>query len=94
MYNHYINRLFHILFSNVKWIYKSLQKWFNDVYYKNFQHYPRLYIHGISRGSRIATLFCRVLSIQQQILTIYSAALHQRLFSNQYIEKWRTKSIF
>ena len=55
--------------ADVKWIYTNLQKWINDVYYKQFQQYPRLYFHGISRGSKLAGLLCRVLPIQHQILT-------------------------
>ena len=70
--------------ADVKWIYNSLQKWINDVYYKHFQHYPRLYIHGISRGSRIAALLCRVLPIQQQILTIYPGDQHGMLTRSHY----------
>ena len=57
--------------TDVKWIYTSLQKWIKDVYYKQFQRYPRLYIHGVSRGSKIAALLCRVLPIREQIFTIY-----------------------
>ena len=55
----------------VKWIYISLQRWMNDVYYKQFQRYPRLYIHGVSRGSKVAALLCRVLPIREQVFTIY-----------------------
>ena len=54
----------------IKWIYISLQKWMNDVFYKQFQRYPRLYFHGISKGSKVATLLSRILPIQQQILTV------------------------
>jgi len=57
--------------SDVKWIYLSLQKWMNEVYYKQFQRYPRLYIHGISRGSKLAALLGRILPIQAQIFTIF-----------------------
>ena len=60
--------------ADVKWIYASLQKWINDVYYKHFQHYPRLYIHGISR----------VLPIQQHIFTIYPGDQHGMLTRSQY----------
>ena len=56
---------------DAKWIYSFLQKWMNEVYFKQFQRYPRLYLHGISRGSKFAALFSRVLPIQGQILTIF-----------------------
>jgi len=58
--------------SDVKWIYLSLQKWMNEVYYKQFRQYPRLYIYGINHGSNLPALLSRVLPIQAQILTIYS----------------------
>ena len=70
--------------DDVKWIYHSLQKWINDVYYKQFQYYPRLYIHGISRGSRIAGLLCRVLPIQSQILTVHPGEYHGMLTPSKY----------
>jgi hypothetical protein len=56
---------------DVQWIYLSLQKWMNEIYYKRFQRYPRLYIHSISRGSKFAPLLARVLPIQAQILSIF-----------------------
>lgn len=57
--------------TDVKWIYFSLQQWMNEIYYNQFRQYPRLYIYGISHGSKLATLLSRVLPIQAQILTIY-----------------------
>ncbi|CAM4765061.1 unnamed protein product [Rotaria magnacalcarata] len=54
----------------LKMIYESLQIWINTVYYRTFQSYPRLYIHGISIGSVFATLLSRVLPIQAQILCV------------------------
>ena len=57
--------------QDVKWIYKSLQVWMNNVYYAKYQRYPLLYIYGVSRGSHFAGLLCRVLPIQAQILYIY-----------------------
>ncbi|CAM4946625.1 unnamed protein product [Rotaria socialis] len=57
--------------TELKMIYESLQIWINTVYYKSFQCYPRLYIHGISIGSAFATLLSRVLPIQAQILCIH-----------------------
>jgi hypothetical protein len=56
---------------DVYWIYITLQMWIHDVYYKYFQHYPRLYLFGISRGSQMCSLLCRVLPVQAQILYIY-----------------------
>ena len=70
--------------ADVKWIYIYLQKWINDVYFKQFRYYPRLYIHGISRGSRIAGLLCRILPIQQQILTVFPGERHGMLTSSEY----------
>ena len=67
--------------ADVQWIYTYLQTWMNDVYYKQFHHYPRLYMHGISRGSRIAALLCRILPIQQQIFTV-SIAHRQGLLTH------------
>jgi hypothetical protein len=55
---------------DAQWIYLSLQKWMNEVYYKQFQRYPRIFLHGVSRGSRFAALLCRVLPIQAIIFTI------------------------
>ena len=55
---------------DIYWIYTTLQMWMNDVYYKHFQHYPRLYLFGISKGSRMSSLLCRVLPVQAQILYI------------------------
>jgi hypothetical protein len=60
---------------DVKWIYYSLQKWMNEIYFKQFQQYPRLYVHGISRGSTIAALLSRILPIQGQILTLFPGDL-------------------
>ncbi|CAF2116716.1 unnamed protein product, partial [Rotaria magnacalcarata] len=59
--------------SNIelKMIYESIQIWINTVYYRRFQCYPRLYIHGISMGSVFGTLLSRVLPIQAQILCIH-----------------------
>ena len=70
--------------ADAKWIYTYLQKWMNDVYYKLFQNYPRLYIHGISRGSRMAGLLCRILPIQHQILTIFPGDEHGMLTPSDY----------
>ena len=55
--------------TDAKLIYTALQKWINDIYYKQFQRYPRLYFHGISRGSKMCSILSRVLPIQHQILT-------------------------
>jgi hypothetical protein len=57
--------------QDVKWIYKSLQVWMNDVYYAKYQRYPLLYLYGVSRGSYFAGLLCRVLPVQAQILSIF-----------------------
>lgn len=57
--------------EDVKWIYKSLQIWMNDVYYAKYQQYPLLYLYGVSRGSNFAGLLCRVLPVQAQVLYIY-----------------------
>ncbi|CAF1495408.1 unnamed protein product [Rotaria magnacalcarata] len=57
--------------QDVKWIYKSLQVWMNDVYYAKYDQYPLLYLYGVSRGSHFAGLLCRVLPVQAQILYIY-----------------------
>ena len=56
---------------DVRWIYKSLQIWMNDIYYSKYQRYPSLYIYAVSRGSHFAGLLCRVLPVQAQILYIY-----------------------
>ncbi|CAF3990163.1 unnamed protein product [Rotaria magnacalcarata] len=55
----------------VKWIYKSLQRWINRVYHQRFQRYPVLYIHGASRGAAFAPLIARILPIRALILTVY-----------------------
>ena len=68
----------------IKWIYISLQKWMNDVFYKHFQRYPRLYLHGISKGSKVATLLSRILPIQQQILTISLGNFHALFTHSDY----------
>ena len=57
--------------QDVKWIYKSLQLWMNEIYYTKYQRYPLLYLYGVSRGSHFAGLLCRVLPVQAQILYIY-----------------------
>lgn len=61
--------------QDVKWIYKSLQVWMNDVYYARYQRYPFLYLYAVSRGSHFAGLLCRVLPVQAQILYIYPGYL-------------------
>ena len=55
----------------VKWMYKTLQRWINTVFYQRFQRYPVLYIHGVSRGAAFAPLLARVLPIRALILTVY-----------------------
>ena len=70
--------------KDAKWIYTYLQTWMNEVYYKQFQRYPRLYIHGISRGSRIAATLSRILPIQQQIFTIHPSDFHSMLTRSDY----------
>jgi hypothetical protein len=44
--------------------------WINDVYYKHFQHYPHLYLYGLSRGARMSSLLRRVLPVQVQVLYV------------------------
>ena len=70
--------------ADVKWIYTCLQKWINEVYFEKFRYYPRLYIHGISRGSSISGLLCRILPIQHQILTIYPGEQYGLLTPSDY----------
>ena len=70
--------------DGIKWMYISLQKWMNDVFYKHFQRYPRLYLHGISKGSEVATLLSRILPIQQQILTISLGNSHSLFTHSDY----------
>lgn len=55
---------------DVYWIFTTLQVWMKDIYFTRFQHYPRLYLFGISRGSQMSSLLCRVLPVQAQILYI------------------------
>lgn len=56
---------------DVKWIYYSLQKWIHEIYYAKFRQYPRIYFHGISRGSQLAALLGRILPVQAHIFTLY-----------------------
>ncbi len=56
---------------DVYWIHTTLQIWMNEIYYRHFQHYPRLYLFGVSQGSRMCALLCRVLPVQAQILYIF-----------------------
>ena len=56
--------------QDVKWIYKSLQRWINRVYYTQFQRYPLIYLHGVSRGTVFAPLIARVLPVQGLLLTV------------------------
>jgi hypothetical protein len=70
--------------SDVKYMYLSLQIWMNTVYYPQFQRYPLLYIHGTSRGSRLAGLLCRVLPIQAQILYIFPGHQEAMVIPSDY----------
>lgn len=70
--------------TDVRWIYTSIQKWMNEVFYVQFQRYPRLYIHGVSRGSKLAALLCRILPIREQILTIYPGHPQGLLVHSEY----------
>jgi hypothetical protein len=69
---------------DAKWIYFSLQKWIHEVYYKQYQHYPLLYFHGISRGSKLASILSRYLPIQAQIFTIYPADTEAMLIQSEH----------
>ena len=72
---------------NVYWIYHTLQIWIHDIYYKHFQHYPQLYLYGVSRGSHIGSLLSRVLPIQAQIFYIHPGDHSSFLLrSDHYIE--------
>lgn len=55
---------------DVNSIYLALQMWMNDIYVQRFQYYPLLYLFGVSQGSPIGSLLCRVLPIQAQIFYI------------------------
>ena len=70
--------------TDVKLIYTYLQTWMNEIYYKQHQRYPRLYIHGVSRGSRTAALLSRILPIQQQIFTVSLAHPQGMLTHSEY----------
>lgn len=52
------------------WIYSTFQIWMNEVYFRRFQHYPRLYLFGVSRGAAMSAILCRVLPVQAQIFCI------------------------
>jgi hypothetical protein len=69
---------------DVYWIYTTLQMWMNDVYYKHFQRYPRLYLFGVSRGSRMGSLLCRILPVQAQIFYIYPGHRPSLLIRSEY----------
>jgi hypothetical protein len=86
---------------DIYWIYITLQIWMKDIYYKYFQHYPRLYLYGVSQGSRMCSLLSRVLPIQAQILYIYpghrpsmkihsdhSKAMQNRLIVDSTFANW------
>ena len=87
--------------EDVKWIYLSMQRWMTGVYYKTYQRYPRLYIHGISLGTVFAPILARVLPIQAMILTVnpgnpsvllspsaYSPELQTRLALEPHFASW------
>ena len=77
--------------QDVKWIYYSLQKWMNEVYFKQFKQYPRLYIHGISRGSTVAAFLSRVLPIQGQILTLFPGESYGILTRSDHSTELQTR---
>ena len=70
--------------KDVQFIYLSLQKWINRVYYSRFKRYPLLYIHATSRGSRFAGILCRILPIQGQLLFIYPGHREMMLIPSSY----------
>ena len=52
----------------IRSIYKLMQIWTNEVYYKLYGQYPQLYLYGTGEGSHFSSLLCRVLPIRAQIL--------------------------
>ena len=76
---------------DIKWIYLSLQRWINEIYHKQFQHYPRLYLYGLSRGARFAALLSRVLPVQAQILYIITGNGEGLLTRSDYDLTIRTR---
>ena len=79
--------------EELNWIYTLLQIWINTVYYKRFQHYPRLYLHGISLGSAFATLVSRVLPVQAQILSCNVGGIHSLTTPSKYSVEMQTRLI-
>jgi hypothetical protein len=77
--------------NDVKYIYLSLQRWINEEYYTRFQHYPLLYIHATSRGSKFAGILCRVLPIQAQTLYIFIGHREATLTPSAYDTDLQTR---
>ena len=86
---------------DVHWIFITLQAWMKNIYFTHFQHYPRLYLFGISRGSQMSSLLCRVLPVQAQILYItpgyqssllirsdHDKAMQHRLTTDHALANW------
>ena len=86
---------------DVYWISTTLKMWMSDVYFTLFQHYPRLYLFGISRGSQMGSLLCRVLPVQAQIWSIapgyqpsllirsdHDDAMQNRFITDQAFANW------
>ncbi|UJR20487.1 hypothetical protein I4U23_023615 [Adineta vaga] len=69
---------------DVYWIDVTFRMWMKSIYLKEFQHYPRLYLFGLSQGSRMGSLLSRVLPIQAQILYIYPGYKPSLLIHSDY----------
>ena len=78
---------------DVYWMSAALKIWMKDIYLIHFQHYPRLYLFGISRGSQMGSLLCRVLPIQAQILSIAPGYRPSLLIRSDYDDTMQNQFI-
>ena len=77
--------------GDAKYIYLSLQIWMNTIFYPQFKRYPLLYIHAIGHGSHFASLLCRILPIQAQILDTYPSQLRAMIIPSVYDSDMQTR---
>ncbi|CAF1029502.1 unnamed protein product [Adineta ricciae] len=74
-------------------IYMTFRKWMKAIYLKLFQSYPRLYLFGVRRGSRMCSLLSRVLPVQAQILYVYSGYKPSLLIHSDYDRDMRDQLV-
>ena len=76
--------------TDAKSVYTFLQQWVHEIFYTKFHQYPRLYIHGVSRGSNFAGLMSRILPIQGKICTIYPSNYQMMQTNSDYPQDFLT----